>query len=163
MSSDATDPLSWSPQQLPDATTRALLTGGGNHNKILELGANNVTWYQMFPNNNGPVTVNGTGTITLAIPYDASGNGDPLNGDWPDPFDPRPLSRNGASSPLAAKPSAAPTVPSVINPNVVTESYIETNGGHSLTFNGNVKALTVQAYAGTRVVFNGNVTLTGLS
>ena len=49
----------------------------------------------------------------------------------------------------------------MINPNVVTESYIETNGGHSLTFNGNVKTLTVQAYAGTTMIFNGDVTLTG--
>ena len=29
-SSDATDPLSWSPQQAPDANSRVLLTGGRN-------------------------------------------------------------------------------------------------------------------------------------
>jgi hypothetical protein len=160
LSSDALDPTSWSPQQLPDATTRAVLTGGGNHNKVLNLGAHDVTWYQMFPNNNGPVTVNGAGTITIAIPYDASGNGDPLSGMRPPPFefDP-PIDEWGIFS-AGGEAFGGPSVPSVINPHVITESYIETNGGHSLTFNGNVETLTVQAYAGTRAVFNGNVTLT---
>ncbi len=158
LSSDALDSTSWSPQLVPDATTGALLTGGGNFNKVLNLGSNNVTWYRMHLNNNGPVTVNGTGTITLAIPSDVSGNGDPLNGGQIDPFDPFidewGVYANGGDA------FGGPSVPSVINPNIVTQSYIEANGSHSLTFNGDVEALTVQAYAGTRVVFNGNVTLT---
>lgn len=148
-SSDAMDPLSWSPQLLPDATHRVLLSGGGNFNKVLELGTNNVSWRQMFPNNNGPVTVNGTGAITLAIPLDASGDGDPLtNTEW------GVFTAGGeAFGPLVGTPS-------VVNPNLVTQSFIEANGGHSITFNGNVEALTVHAFAGTTVTFNGNLTLT---
>jgi hypothetical protein len=161
-SSSGTDALSWSPQQSPDATTRVLLNGGGNFNRVVELGANNVTWYQMHLNNNGPATINGTGTITLAIPRDASGNDDALNGAQPspDPFDPYPNVDEFGIYANGGEAFGGPSVPSVINPNVVTDSYIESNGSHSLTFNGKVQALTVQAYAGTNLVFNGDVTLT---
>jgi hypothetical protein len=86
------------------------------------------TWNTIFFNSAGPTTINGSGTITL--------NGTGVTN-----------SISSAGGPLS----------STINPHIVTPARIQTNGNHDVTFNGNVTATKIEAFAST-AVYNGSVT-----
>ncbi|WP_146564690.1 hypothetical protein [Posidoniimonas corsicana] len=92
--------------------------------------ASDATWNTLFFNSAGETTINGAGTLTL----NSSGNNNAI------------LSAGG---PLT----------STINTHLSTPTNIQTNGQHSLTFNGNVAANKIEAFGGTTATFNGDVTV----
>jgi hypothetical protein len=100
----------------------------GGDNGTIDV-AGSPTWNSIFFNSAGPTTVNGSGTITL----------------------------NGNAKENAIFSAGGP-LDSTINPNIVsTNTKIQTNGLHNVTFNGSVSAAKIETFAST-ATYNGDVT-----
>ena len=84
--------------------------------------AGDATWNSIFFNSAGPTTINGSGTITL----------------------------NGSSVTNSVSSAGGP-LSSTINPHIVTPARVHTDGSHDVTFNGNVTAAKIEAFASTAV------------